>query len=206
MKLDISVNDFMVKQITEPKNITPELAWILGVMCGDGCLEKYRNYYKVSMSTTNFNFGKKFIDTINKIFNLNEKFDTRLFVNNNNSKYYKIQIYSKQLYNFFRKFSSFRCAEWRVPAQILTGNNLIKQSFLRGFFDSDGSINTYREKYKKIRAASINKKGLKEVLKLLNGLGITVNLIEEKNCYSLNIYRRNQINLFIDTIGFSFKG
>jgi len=195
----------MMKQITEPSRVRGELAWILGVMCGDGCLENHGRTHRISLNTTQKEFGKEFVNNINKIFHLKEKFNERIVTNNNNSRYYKIQIGGQQLCSFFLKIGKFGCFKWRVPLDIINGNKKIKQGFLRGFYDSEGSINTYREKYKKIRAVSVNKKGLKEVSNLLKDNGINVNLIKEKNCYSLNIYKKNHIGAFLRNIGFSFK-
>lgn len=195
----------MTKQIIEPNNMNKDLAWILGVMCGDGCLDKQRNDRRVSLSTIDSKFGRTFVDRINKLFNLNEKFNPKLFVNNTNSKYYKVQIHSKHLYNFFMKFGKFNCFEWTVPEQIVKGNKILKRNFLRGFYDSEGSIIIYRKKYRRIRAVSVNKNGLEGIWKLLDDLGIKINLIKEKNCYSLNIYKKDQINFFNKSIGFSFK-
>jgi DNA-binding transcriptional regulator WhiA len=198
----------VTKQIKEPKSINEDLAWLLGVICGDGCLEKYgksRHQYRISLSTIDMNFGKLFVMRINRVFKLNEKFNSKIVVNNTNSKYYKVQIDGKQLYEFFMKFGTFGCFKWKVPKQILNGSTKIKQSFLRGYYDSEGSLNTYRKKYRKIRAASVNKDGIKGIQKLLNDLKIDINLIKEKNCYSLNIYKEKQINHFNNSVGFSFK-
>lgn len=187
---------YLTKQIKEPKFINEDLAWLLGVMCGDGCLEKYRKcHYRISLSTINKNFGKTFVEKINKIFQLNEKFNSKIFTNNN-SRYYKVQIEGKHLYNFFKKFGTFGCFEWKVPEQILNSDIKIKQSFLRGYYDSEGYFNICRKVYKRIRVVSVNKNGLRGISELLTINGIKVNLIKEKNCYSLSIYKN---------IGFSFK-
>lgn len=196
----------MTKQIFEPKIIDEDLAWLLGVMCGDGCLENYRRvHYRIELSTIDKRFAKTFIKKMNKVFHLNEKFNPKVQVNNNNSRYYKVDIEGKNLFNFFRKFGSFGCFKWEVPEQILKGNIKIKNSFLKGFYDSEGSINSYRKNYKKIRVVSVNRIGLEGVSRLLNDNGISINLIKEKNCYSLNIYRENHINTFNNSVGFSFK-
>ena len=205
-RLGILDRDIVLKKIFEPQNIDEDLAWLLGVVCGDGCLEKYRKcHYRISLSTIDKKFAKTFIEKINKVFHLNEKFKNRVVTNNNKSRYYKVQIDGKNLYNFFMKFGPFGSFKWRVPNQILNSSLKIKNSFLKGFYDSEGSINSYRKNYKKIRAVSVNRVGLKGVLKLLNDNGIEINLIEEKNCYSLNIYREEHINTFNNSVGFSFK-
>jgi intein/homing endonuclease len=195
-----------LKKISAPTKLTPDLAWILGVMCGDGSMTKGKSGHEITLSTTNINFGKEFINKINKVFGLNEKFNSKIYINGNNSEFYQVHVWSKELYNYIKSFGEFGCFSWRVPIKIRDANKNCKCSFLRGLYDSDGSFSTYRKKYNRVRLATKNQKGMADVKKLLEDFGIKINLIKEKSAgFSLSVYKKDYIKIFLDDIGFSFK-
>lgn len=86
--------------------------------------------------------------------------------------------------------------KWQVPVAVRTGNQNIKISFLRGFFDGDGTaINI-------ARFFSTNKFGLLQLASLLSDLNyhytIQKPLIRpnRKPFYTLQLSRNNQTRFF----------
>jgi len=191
-----------IKKVRLPKLTDSKLSWFLGFLCGDGCV--HRDCYTVNVSGTDTKLLKKFLKHTNELFGLQQKFNPYTFTNQIGTNYQKVVIYSKELYYYLIKnFGSFYSSDWNVPIYILNGKNSLKFAFLKGYFEADGSFNFYRKKYGKIRFVSINRRVLEGIQRLLEDIGIKVNLIKEKNkftssktLFSLNIYKSSHIDFF----------
>lgn len=141
----IKINDVMKLW----KNVlnTPNLAKIISQINGDGSLQLDKDRSIVSFNSNNFYE----IESINKEFK-------ELF--NINGLIYKNYVRSKNKICFLgRKICLFLLANgvakgnktnqsFNVPEWILNGNSEIKKAYLRGFYDTEGSIYSTKQNNK----------------------------------------------------------
>ncbi|RLJ02291.1 MAG: hypothetical protein DRP10_01785 [Candidatus Aenigmatarchaeota archaeon] len=119
--------------------IDEDLAWIIGYYCGDGSATIGRKSM-LSFGSSNKKYiikVKKFFDRIlNKNLKIIESIDKRT---GNKMYYYRVQ--NKTLVALFVEgFGMGKgCNNKKVPDIILNGDEKLKKSFLKGYFDSDGS-------------------------------------------------------------------
>jgi intein-encoded DNA endonuclease-like protein len=99
-------------------------------------------------------------------------------------------------------YGKFDTKNWGVPREILKSeDSKIISSFLRGVFDSEGSVNKSC-----ISMASINKRGIEQVSYLLSKLGINNKVgFAKRGCYVLWIFRRERFKIFNDKVGFTIN-
>lgn len=217
------VNRRMVeKPIANPKyrTLTPERAYIIGVMCGDGCLFStlvrkkqwvYRQY-AVNLAVRDLDFAQEFARCLNAVYGLtiNIGFQKR---KDKNPKCSDIWVASSKRKAIFQDLAQYRFGvrTWEVPQEILDiEDERIIGAFLRGYFDSEGSVSVGK-RGAAIMASSTNRAGLECVKELLMTLGIGVSEIKEdtradrNKCFYLYITHRNNYRLFLQKVGFSIK-
>ncbi|NYZ79624.1 hypothetical protein H0N95_00040 [Candidatus Micrarchaeota archaeon] len=98
--------------------------------------------------------------------------------------------------------------EWRVPFNFLEDKKS-KIEWVKAFFDAEAHVSTVKNV--RITVQSVNKKGIKDVKKLLEGLGITSSKVykyKRKQTkwganYILTIYRKNEVKKYAELIGFN---
>lgn len=162
-------------------------AYILGVLCGDGSLFKYkeRGYQRFcwGLSSIDKEFLEYFINQIELAFGIRYKLieydrNTKNLAGKDVVKhYYSVFCRKKEMYNELLSYSkTFRTKEWGVPLVIMKQNKKVKGMFLKGLFDSDGCIvfewKERKYRYPSIRFDSTNKEGIIQVKNLLEDLGI----------------------------------
>ena len=120
------------------KNLSQELAYILGVLYGDGHISIKQR--RVILSVIDKDFALEFRNTIEKWSSFKSRFYTRNIKTNNKIKNRKIQyacyIDSIEANKFLKYFDI---------NLLNNSNNHIKVNFLRGFFDSEGHISNSNE-------------------------------------------------------------
>ncbi|MBI4117294.1 MAG: hypothetical protein HY451_01230 [Parcubacteria group bacterium] len=187
-----------------PLKMTPALARIHAHVCGDGYLYYYRekdNYgpwaiyrkngyhrtrYLVCYTNTNESLLKEFRGDIKNIFGINGK-----------KKIHKhtLIVSSKRVWAVLKNLGAGKSHEWYVPKVILSASLEIKRNWIRAFFDDEA----YFGKGKRIRVKIVNKKGLKQIQRLLNNFLPSVinpkqgSYREKRPCrgaYSLDISRK----------------
>ena len=121
-----------------------EVAYILGVLTGDGCLT-FRN--RVILSTAD--------ESITARFNHFAKRLGLVVFPNGGGRPYDHIIASSQLYQLLLHLgmSPGKAAEKRIPHAVLRAPQTIVASFLRGLFDSDGTVSR-RDGYPSLCSAS----------------------------------------------------
>jgi len=191
------------------KKLTREKAYILGVMCGDGYLNRTNNdSYQVALQAIDKDFVIEFAKCIEKIYRIVPSVrKIKTDIPNWNDKW-QARICSKEIYNDILDYALFGKYEWKIPGIIFNSSKNIKYSFLKGFFDSEGSV----DKSKKIVAVSVNELGINEVAILLLSIGIRSNIKEVTNVvdnrrrqFFINITGREFIELYNQKINFSIK-
>ena len=187
--------------------LTPsrELSYLIGVYLGDGTLfyskTKNRTNYGVKLLATNLNFVKYFDEKACEILNKEKAypiFEQHKSNLNPNGIYYICSVYSRILYEFFKK-------RGKNPKRY---NSVISQhpfDFIRGFFDSEGWIvnknrKGHRRRYE-FHLCNTKVSILEYIQKLINDeLGILSYIISmprsnigRKKMFNLNIYKKDDV-------------
>ncbi len=192
---------------------TKELAYVIGVLLGDGHVRKKRNYlYIIELETKDEDFAEEFSRAIAKVLNKKLK-KPKIKHRKTRSNLYRICYYSKAFYTWYKNQTLKTLKEY------IEYNKECVKMFLRGIYDSEGSncgcarISLYNSdlellkyvqyllrKYFNIEATKVHlavKAGTKSTKK--NGEVI----ITKKNCYEIAIYKKLHIQKFLREIGFS---
>ncbi len=199
------------------RQLTKEKAYILGVMCGDGCLWKGftkkkqvtkitpQMEYHIRLVAIDRDFVDYFAHCIEKVYGVKPSYKYRKTKNINWSDTYTVYCRQKAIFNDIESFGAFSTKTWRTPSEILNSNKNIISAFLRGFFDSEGTVNP--KKYNRyIRADSTNIKGLREIVYLLKKLDIKPTKIsKDRDCYYVSISNIDGLEKFYKYIGFSIR-
>ncbi len=163
------------KRITIPKNISRELAYLVGVLSGDGNIfvRKEKGDYRIKC-VGNPKDEKKFYDIV-----LSKLFENlfNLSINNksqDSGKTYGFYIYSKLLIEYFSRVFDLpigpKKGKLKIP-KIIRDEELVVP-FIRGVADTDFCI-TFKKKeiYPCISASSDSKDFIKEISLELKRLG-----------------------------------
>jgi len=200
-----SMNTFLIrkelgeKRLTIPKKdyspLTPEKAYIYGVLIGDGCINKKFLKLEIRNDTE---FVQEFSDSLKRVYGI---FYNYRYYKPRNS--YILDAASHIICKDLLSKGSFGTYSWRVPNEIIQSNDeKIMGYFLRGFYDSEGSVGDGC-----ITLSSINISGLKQVGYLLEKIGIknTIKPIRGGKYRVLYIFRKQRFKLFRNKIGFTIK-
>ena len=218
-----SKRDFS-KEIRLPDEINPELAEILGIILGDGHLEcnkkhKSNTVYLLNIAgsySEDFDyydtyFRKIFFDLFNADFKIYMRRNDELVIN----------IYSKIIANFF-KFLGVHPGNKtdfnEIPLIILNSKPEIKRAFIRGVFDTDGSITFKRDYHGKhsnpvVSITMKSQKFIEQLSDFMNELGFTSSPYKEENLdkrvnktsvrYRLDFAGHENLERYMKLIGFS---
>ena len=138
------------------KEITPSLAYIIGIIIGDGSCSgaftdarrKYREF-KIRISKDRKDFTDKISEIIEDIFAIKCK----SFRNNGDDSVWNIQIKSKYvsrlLHNYFLIPMGSKALTVKIPPQFYNASDNIKSALIRGLIDSDGCIYINNKKSKR---------------------------------------------------------
>jgi len=192
---------------------TPELAYVLGVLQGDGYIRKKRYWhYNIELQTKDIEFAEEFSKAIAKV--LDKKFKKpKLEYRKTKSNLYRVCYYSKAFYIWYKNQTL------KTLKKYIEHNKECVKMFLRGIYDSEGSnykcmyiklvnsnlellkyIKYLLERYLSIRISRIHlacKAGTKSTKK--NGEVITT----KKNCYAISICKKLYVQRFLREVGFS---
>ena len=180
------------KEIKLPATINLELAEILGVILGDGHLECNKKYksnivyllniagsYSEDFDYYDTYFRKIFFDLFNADFKIYLRRNDELVIN----------IYSKIIANFFKFLwvhpgnkTDFN----EIPLIILNSKPEIKRAFIRGVFDTDGSITFKKDFHGKHSSPVISitmksQKFIEQLSGFMKELGFTFSSYREEN-------------------------
>ncbi len=171
-----------IKGLKLPNNISKELAYLCGVLIGDGSLYiRKKKYDYIIKCVGNPKNEKEYYHRIiapyfKKVFGLLPA----IKLHDSNTTF-GFTIHSKSLLKYFEKigFSIGKKDEnLDIPHSIKENKNLLIP-FIRGLFDTDGCI-CFKKKYKLkpyypvISVSSQSKKLIKEVSKILKELGFKI--------------------------------
>lgn len=189
---------------------TPEKAYILGVLCGDGWIRKEERMFRIGLASIDKDFVKEFQKNIKEAYGVYCPIRKIKPKNIKWNDQYCLHFNSKLACEDILAYGNFNTSEWRVPKRIINSDNVkIIGNFLRGLYDSEGCANY---KYYELKATTSNKKGLFDILKLLEKLKIRyrTKLKRHKNKkyklgYEVIISGSDSYKRFKKYIGFSIK-
>lgn len=198
------VHEYKVKK--NAHILTPDKAYILGTLCGDGCQKTNRFQIKLSVLAKDKEFVKEFADCFFRAYGIRkEPIEEERIQNGRVVCYATVIIDSKQAYLDLKRYGEFGVFVWRVPEQIKDGGENVKKAFLQGYFNSDGSVDV---KGHRVTAYSSNYKGLSDIAKLLKDFGIKAKIYpsrkDEKTYFHLYLHNWQNLNKFKE-IGFSLS-
>ena len=203
---------------------TKELSNIVAMINGDGHLQiDYKNYrYLVSYYSKymeEINYFKKMME---KIFGVNGLIylDER-----NNRKRYKLMFSSKPLclfLDFVGVVSGKKTKkEFFIPDWIYNGKESIKSEFLKGLFDTEGSVSYSKGRWRMVFSQNKEKNLIKngyeymeQIIKLLNQFGIRCSNVCSSNSSTLRkdgtrsivfkfSFERKYFGLYSQNVGFN---
>lgn len=172
------------------------LAAIHAYLCGDGYviknpLNQKTKYYKIGFRNTNNSLLKDFQEKFCRYF----KIKPSLY------KGQRCQIGSKEIYTkLTNNFGSFYSYEWSIPNL----NKKLLKIWLRAFFDCESWVFCKSHQNRHVGIDSVNEKGLDQIKKALENLGIKSikKTIKDRRIYRLFIYGKENLIRFQEEIGF----
>jgi intein/homing endonuclease len=187
---------------------TKELAYFLGVICGDGYVG--RNGI-IEVKSDDFEFlNGTYAEVVNKIFDKRPTIRKELY---KKFTYYRAFFYSKKAHDFLKEngIISPKTFIVRMPEIIRKSNILSKNHFVRGVFDTDGTVYTKINKdiinYPTVQLESRSENLIKDIeetlilscLKAKRGTYIK----RDKPAFVVRVYGFEQLRMFMAHIGFS---
>ncbi len=168
-------------------------AYLFGVLCGDGHINKDFIRFEIRKDEE---FSKEFAKRLNNVYGTDYSYHyyapRNTFVLTANS-----QIICADL----RSYGNFRTFKWGVPNAVLESkNSKYFALFLKGFFDSEGSVGKYI-----VSACSVSRKGARGVVSLLRGLGIRAKLYKHGKANIISITKKENIRRFKELVGFTIE-
>ncbi len=191
------------------KCMSLEKAYVLGVLCGDGCIScnKSMRRFQIILSVTNKEFFNEFRKCLHKVYRIKSTNEYRISKVKNWQNQYVTRLCSKAACEDLLVYGRFRTGSWRIPAVINSSSLEIQARFLRGLYDSDGNV---EKNGRRVGLTSISVDGLCDVKDLLNKFNIRSVIIRQrdskpnrKNRYVLRIQDRGSLNWFSQFINFT---
>jgi DNA-binding transcriptional regulator WhiA len=152
-------------------DVTPDLAYILGVLKGDGCVYKHRRGADVKLVTKDYTFARSFAEALTRI-----GLNPRIYLESNNQSlgrgvYFRVEASSKAFYTWYKSMSL------KDIESMLTSQELIA-SFIRGFYESEG--NYYKPEHC-IHIYNTDRELIEMLQRLLQKLGLNFNIYVKKH-------------------------
>ncbi len=213
LNIQIKSGQSNAQNIEIPKMMTPELARLLGYLCGDGCVYKTRNSFCTSFTNKDKILLDDYTDCLEKTFK-DIKYSK---MNKTNSPLTsEIRVSSIELGRFFQKLAPSLLEgsnNKRVPTAIQRAPNELSKEFLKAYFNFDGTVGNDRCT---ISATSASNKLLSDIQILFTRFGIISQLgythaksqtSPKRKYYRLKITSSDEFNKFKTVIGLdSYKG
>lgn len=190
------------------EKLTSEKAYILGVLCGDGCVTF--NKPRIVLSSVSKELIDEFVACVKSHYGLKPSIriipKERIKISKVKNPPHIIKAKRDQISVTFSKrnlvedlkrYGDFKTNTWRVPEEIRNSRSKkIICSFLKGLYDSEGSAKYH------VTLSSNSLNGLKDVQDLLLKLGIQSTIHKGQTCFVLYIHNQRTKQLFKKYIGF----
>lgn len=170
------------KIVKLPKVLDYKLAYLLGVIFGDGHLaDPNRSYDK----KTSYNSELRITDQYEETFIFLIKFFEELFgytpkIYSEKSKvgkyFYRFVIHSKPIHRFLMVICGMptgnKCEKMDIPPLITNAHLELKKWFIVGFFDADGCLRLAQKKFPEVSISQLKSKILLSIMEVSKDLGI----------------------------------
>jgi len=203
--------------------IDGDLAELMGIHTGDGCIsenERYSEYYLGGDLIEEREYHNTWVGPL-----FNRNIMQPLFKKNVNYKehpkvgIYGFHIFNKKLVNFFNKELGIKSGpkiNIGIPKKILSDKKLLK-CFIRGLFDTDGNLyfdknyscKTPQNNHPIIKLGTVSQRLVLDVFNSLKSFGLNPMMKkpyrgkrDKHIVYTVLLYRKFDINFFIEEIGF----
>ena len=191
----------------DSKNLTCEKAYVLGVLAGDGWLSysPAKRRYQIGLETIDEEFADAFWQCLNKVYGLKPSKRKLIEKHPGWKDKYCVRLCCKAACEDLLSYGVlFKQDGWLVPPAIKNASPAIQASYLRGFFDSEGSMETNG---RRIRGTSSHLPGLEGVSALLRGLRIRYRIIRQSknSAYDVRIQDRASVELFAKHVSFTIN-
>ncbi len=193
MKLEIKKSR-LLKKIELPLTYEGLLdeAEIIGIMLGDGHITS--NNRSIRLRVRELDFCQNFKRLIEKTYGIISPLD--------NKYYYNCYAHRTLLTNRISKLTNHNK---EIPEFVLKGDNKIKAKFLKGFFDSEASVDVIYNR-RQIVLTQSNKKMLLQIKSLLYDLEIQSKYLKKNfGSNKLIISLLENLEKYYNLIGFSIK-
>ena len=206
-------DEILINKIPKSSNLlTDDKAYILGVLCGDGYIRISKNSYLVGLDVCDEDFADEFRRCLNSVYELlpsKSNCYSRITNFTNNAKpRYRINLTSKLVVqDLLRYSSSFKTKEWQIPEEILMSDLKIKSAFLRGLFDSEGTIRLKKKGSAYLQLCSGHGTSLTDVKNILEkDFQIFMKVKYNQNFVTI-LYTERYLHIknFFDRIDFTIK-
>lgn len=188
---EVRKEKFILKSIKSPV-LNEDLAEILGALNGDGHVSSLN--YEISITGSKYldlEYFSHLKDILKKLFDL----EFRISFQENRIK---LRAYSKKLvYLLHKKYNlplGEKLGKLKIPEKLKKDNLLT--SYIRGLFDTDGTIYMRRKKEPVIEISSADKSYLKSVKSALESLNFKFGLGNNK----IYLYNKKEIVRFFNLI------
>jgi intein-encoded DNA endonuclease-like protein len=190
------------------RKLTPAKAYLLGILAGDGYIAKNEGSSRtVGLAATDKEFVKAFASFLKRVYRECVKVAKYANITSERAKpVYRAELHSTEIAKDLYSYGvSFARDEWRIPEAIVRARPNVKGAYLRGFFDSEGTVYAGRRSRKYIAAFSTNPAGLGGVERILRSLGIQCRVRFERDCYKLLISGRRNLRRFAELVNFTIR-
>ena len=194
--------------------IDEELAYVLGVLHGDGCIKD--NGFNISAHHSDVEILHSVIACIENKFNIPIAKNLKRKTGKAKTQF-KLSKKSNKLKSFFIHIPELIANSFnkRIPVLILQSPKSVQSAYLRGYFDTDGSCGVTTNK-KRVSITSVSERGMYEVQQMLLNMGIVSKKEIKKTTWINKGIRKRSIthrliihdifiNAFNQEIGFQLK-
>lgn len=200
------------------KSLTLNLAYIYGVLVGDGSISKETGTYRLTLNVIDEDFAHHFSETVERWCGFRPSYKIRIMKYDHSlpngrrikcvSKMHVVRVCSKQLGEFLLDKGKFGTYNWEVPQNIVESNDKqIICNFLKGVFDSDGYV-VLSGHSRRIELEMFFTRGLEQIRLLLEKIGIKSRIDNSKGGKGtriLRITKRENIVIFAKCINFTLE-
>ena len=199
--------------------LNKELAEFVGVFVGDGCLSRYKrsdrigNIEEIQFTGSWSKDSQYYLEIIQPIIKRNFNVDGGI-THRKDDDTVRYRITNREVISFLKNLDfSFgpKATKVKIPNRILN-NSSLHESFLRGFFNTDGTIYKryskqyknhakFYQNYKVIQFKSASKELMSQIYFILDQLGFKPNrVIKTKDCWVCRITFQKEVNNFGEEI------
>jgi len=188
------VKEKISEKARKPINLSSSkaLAYILGVLLGDGCVYKDSKWrHVIKLRVTDKAFAESFMRALREI-GLNSRLDIEQR-KGYSREVYVVRAFSASFYDFY---SSLSLEDIR---KLVSGYEL---DFVRGFYESEGSIGRRVDGRPRIRITNNDLELLRLVKDFMEDLGIRCFIYSHSNgrAFVLEITGRSRVRKFLDMV------